>query len=552
MSAFDRRLLDRTGTAYAFVVVTAGLGVLTAVLLVAQALLIADVVATTVDGGSVTALRPAVVALLGVVAARAVIAWSVQSTAHRASAAVTSQLRRSYLRQLVRLGPTWLESQRRSGLETLGTRGLSPLEEYVGRYLPHMVLAVVVPLVIVIAVGSRDLVAAAIIFTTLPLVPVFMAVVGATTKAKTAQRLSALQRLAGQFLDNTAGLSTLKIFGASSAGSKLRAATDDLRHETMRTLRLAFLSSLVLELTTSLSVALVAVAVGLRLVNGTLDFQTGLYVLILGPEAYQPLRALAAHYHEGAGGVAVAKQVHAVLDLPVRASRTVAVVPDLATDALAVENVTVRFPGQDVPALNDLSFRVMPGEVIALAGASGTGKTTALGVLLGLVTPETGRVRVGDWDLCELEPQTWRRLIAWVPQRPYLLARSMHDNIALGRPGAGRDLVEEAVAAAGLEATVNRLPDGLATVLGAGGHGLSAGERQRLALARAFLLDAPLVLLDEPTASLDGETEQAVLASLRTLAAGRTVVVAAHRYALLGVADRVVALDPAPAGRGAP
>lgn len=550
MSALDRRLLGRSGIASTFVTLTAGLGVLTAVLLVAQAWLIATVVATTVrSGGSVTALRPAVVALLCVVFGRAAVAWSVQVAAQRASAAVTSQLRRSYLRQLIRLGPTWLESQRRSGLETLGTRGLSPLEEYVGRYLPHMVLAVVVPPAIVVAVGSRDLVAAAIIVTTLPLVLVFMAVVGASTKARTVQRLSALQRLAGQFLDNTAGLSTLKIFGASSAVSKVRDAAEGLRHETMRTLRVAFLSSLVLELTTSLSVALVAVAVGLRLVNGTLGLQTGLYVLILAPEAYQPLRALAAHYHEGAGGIAVAEQVHAVLDLPMRGPRTVAVVPDLATDALVVEHVTVRFPGQDVPALSDLSFRVTPGEVVALAGASGSGKTTALGVLLGLITPETGHVRVGDWDLCEMEPETWRRLIAWVPQRPYLLARSMQDNIALGRPRAARELVEEAVAAAGLEATVNRLPEGLATVLGAGGHGLSAGERQRLALARAFLLDSPLVLLDEPTASLDGETEQAVLGSLRTLAAGRTVVVAAHRYALLDVADRVVTLQPSPAVR---
>jgi thiol reductant ABC exporter CydD subunit len=377
----------------------------------------------------------------------------------------------------------------------------------------------------------------------------FMAVVGSHTKARTERRLSALQDLAGRFMDNVAGLSTLKIFGVASEVRGVRTAADRLRRETVGTLRVAFLSSMVLELATSLSVAVVAVAVGLRLVDGSMDLRTGLFVLILTPEAYQPLRALAAHYHASADGVAAADRVLAVLETPAPAESPGEVQADLSTDVLSIDRVTVRFEGRQAPALDDLSLTVRPGETVALTGPSGSGKSTVLGLLLGLVKPETGHVRVGAWDLEELATESWRDLIAWVPQRPYLLARTLEENIRLGRPNADAQAVADAVEAAGLAHVVGRLPAGLDTRLGVGGHGLSAGERQRVALARAFLRQAPLVLLDEPTANLDGETEELVLASVRRLAAGRTVVLAAHRYSLLDVADRVVDLQAEVVGR---
>jgi ABC-type transport system involved in cytochrome bd biosynthesis fused ATPase/permease subunit len=293
----------------------------------------------------------------------------------------------------------------------------------------------------------------------------------------------------------------------------------------------------------------VAVAVGLRLVDGSMAFRTGLYVLILTPEAYQPLRALAAHYHDSADGVAAAGHLFSVLETPVPEHQGLGGRADLSVDEIRIDHATVRFAGQEEPALRDLSLVVRPGEVVALTGPSGSGKSTALGVLLGLLRPESGHVRVGSRDLDDLDPEGWRSLIAWVPQRPYLLARTLEDNIRLGRPDADPGLVADAVDAAGLADVVRRLPGGLGTRLGAGGHGLSAGERQRVALARAFLRDAPLVLLDEPTSNLDGETEDLVLASVRRLAAGRTVVLAAHRYSLLDVADRVVDLGADISGR---
>jgi ABC-type transport system involved in cytochrome bd biosynthesis fused ATPase/permease subunit len=310
----------------------------------------------------------------------------------------------------------------------------------------------------------------------------------------------------------------------------------------MTALRVTFLSSLVLELLASVSVALIAVAIGLRLLDGHIHLRAGLFVLILAPEAYLPLRQLAAEYHASSEGLSAAEQVFGVLDLPVpeRGSRTE--VPDPAACGLVVESLQFTYPGRDRPAIEDATFEVTPGEVLALTGPSGCGKSTLLAILLGFVRADAGTVRVGDVDLNSLDPDAWRAGIAWVPQRPHLFAASIGDNIRLGRRDAGPAEFQQALAAAGLSELVNRLPRGLETPLGEGGAGLSAGERQRVALARAFLRDAPLLLLDEPTANLDGETESEVLDAVRRLARGRTVVLVAHRPALIALADRVVDL----------
>jgi thiol reductant ABC exporter CydD subunit len=343
-----------------------------------------------------------------------------------------------------------------------------------------------------------------------------------------------------------AGLPTLKVFGRARAqAAAIRDVTERYRLATMSTLRVAFLSSLILELLATFSVALVAVAVGLRLLGGHLTFGTALFILILAPEAYAPLRLLGANYHAGAEGVAAATEIFEVLDQDLPARGVGTTVPDLARTELSVEGLEVRYPGRSRAALSDLRLTVRPGEILAIAGPSGCGKSTLLGVLLGLTPASAGTVRVGSVDLATLDPDAWRAQIAWVPQRPHLFARSIADNIRLGRPAADDAQLWSAITSAGLEEVVGRLPAGLATVLGTDGAGLSAGERQRIALARAFLRDSPLLLLDEPTARLDGQTEGAVLDAVRRLMAGRTVVMAAHRPSLLALADRVVYMDPA-------
>jgi ATP-binding cassette, subfamily C, bacterial CydCD len=526
--------------------VSVGLGVLSALLIVAQAWLLADVVAGAFrHGRDLAQLRTPLIALLCVVLTRAAVAWGAELAASRSSARAKSQLRTALLERVAGLGLDSSRKQRTGELAILATRGIDALDGYFSLYLPQLFLAVIVPLVVLAAVLSEDWISAAIIAVTIPLIPLFMALVGASTRERMDRQLRTLERLAGHFLDVVAGLPTLKVFGRAKAqAAAIREITERYRRTALSTLRITFLSSLILELVATISVALVAVAIGLRLLSGSLDLRSALFVLVLAPEAYLPLRQLGANYHASAEGMAAAEQLFAVLEAPAapRGSRTD--VPDPAVADLVVQGLRVAYPGRSEPALDDVSLTVQAGEVLALAGPSGCGKSTLLGVLLGLVAPERGSVRVGDVELAELHPDAWRARLAWVPQRPHLFAASIADNVRLGRAGASTDEVRAAIAAAGLADAVAGLPKGLDTMLGERGVGLSAGERQRVALARAFLRDAPLLLLDEPTANLDGRTEDEVLQAVRRLARGRTVVLVAHRPALLALADRVVALGP--------
>ncbi len=532
MRPFDPRLVRHARATRGYLVVCVGIGIAAALLIVAQAALLADAIsAVFLDHRPVGAT---LAALAGVVAGRALLAWAQEWAAHRAAAAVKSQLRERLLRQLVRLGPGWLTGQRAGELATLSTRGIDALDGYFARYLPQLVLAAVVPAIVLARLAGADLLATATIALTLPLIPVFMTLIGWTAQARERRQFALLARLAHHFLDVVAGLPTLKVFGRAKVQAQtIRRVTDQYRRETLRTLRTAFLSSLVLELVATISVALVAVMVGLRLLDGRLDLRTALLVLILAPEAYLPLRMVGTHFHASTEGLAAAERVFSVLEEqpPPRGTRTA-----VPSGRIVLSGVRVDYPGRSVPALDGASLTIAPGSVVVLTGPSGCGKSTLLGVLLGFVTPDDGRVCVGGVDLATVDPDAWRRQVVWVSQRPHLFAGTVADNIRLGRPDASDEAVREA-------ARLALASDFLDAVVGDGGAGLSAGQRQRVALARAFLSDAPVVLLDEPTANLDRGTEAAVLDAIRGLARGRTVVLVAHRPALLGVADRVVRME---------
>lgn len=547
MRPFDPRLVRYAGGSRAYFTACVALGVATAGLVVAQAALLATAISRAfLDGAGLADLRTPLLLLALVVTGRAAVSWAQEVAAHRASAAVKSQLRTRLLDHAVRLGPGWLSGERSGELATLATRGVDALDGYFARYLPQLVLAVIVPFAVLAVVLPADLLAAVTIALTLPLIPVFMVLVGLTTRRRTDRQWRTLSLLSGHFLDVVAGLPTLKVFGRARAqAASVRDITDRYRRATMGTLRVAFLSALVLELLATLSVALVAVGIGLRLVDGELTLRTALLVLILAPEAYLPIRQVGVHYHASAEGLAAAERVFAVLETPLPTAGTRTHVPDLRQVPIRLRDVTVRYAGRPAPAVDGLSLDVRPGDTVALVGPSGAGKSTVLAALLGFVRPESGRVLVGDVDLAAIDPDAWRSQLTWVPQRPHLAAASIADNIRLGRPDADDDAVRRAVALAGAAEFVDALPDGLATVLGEGGAGLSAGQRQRVALARAFLRDTPVVLLDEPTAGLDGASEARVVEAVRRLARSRTVVVVAHRPALLSLADRVVVLDAA-------
>ncbi|MFE7897101.1 thiol reductant ABC exporter subunit CydD [Streptomyces sp. NPDC057424] len=540
MKPIDPRLLRYAHATRGFLVAVVALGAVGAGLVIAQAMLIAEVVVGAFQHRMAVSELGTPLLLLAVVAVgRALVGWLTELAAHRASAAVKSELRRRLLERSTELGPGWLSGQRTGSLVALATRGVDALDDYFSRYLPQLGLAVVVPVAVLARIVTEDWVSAAIIVGTLPLIPVFMVLIGWATQSRMDRQWRLLSRLSGHFLDVVAGLPTLKVFGRAKAQAEsIQRITGEYRRATMRTLRIAFISSFALELLATISVALVAVTIGMRLVHGEMDLYIGLVILILAPEAYLPVRQVGAQYHAAAEGLAAAEEIFEVLETPVPASGHEAV----TEDALWFEGVTVRYPGRSADAVSNVSFGVQPGETVALVGPSGAGKSTLLSVLLGFVRPAEGRVRVGGVDLAEADLEQWRSRIAWVPQRPHLYAGTIAENVRLARPGADDGSVRRALRDAGALEFVDALPEGVDTVLGEDGAGLSAGQRQRLALARAFLADRPVLLLDEPTAALDGATEAEVVAAVRRLAAGRTVLLVVHRPALLEVADRVVRL----------
>ncbi len=509
---------------------------------------------------AVAVLLPLVVVVLF----RGLLGWIQGASAGRTATGVKSVLR---ARLMKRFQESVFAGPRSGELVTLVGRGLDALDPYLAGYLPAVAVATVVPVAVLARLFVADLATGLIVLFTLPLIPVFGALVGWTTKTVTERQWRALSRLGGHFLDVVRGLPTLRAFGrARYQSSVIRDVAAAHRAATMRTLRVAFLSSLVLELVASLSLALVAVPVGLRLLSGSLDLDTALLVLLLAPEAYLPLRAMGTKFHASVEGVAAADEAFALLVPPgekqpdekqpdqAATDRTpatrpgVSPVPDHGVHTpsasrapeIRLEHVTVRYPGRDQPALDDVSLVVAPGERVALVGESGGGKSTLLHLLLGFVTPSEGRVLVDGVDLATLDLDEWRRRLAFVPQRPHLFAMSVADNIGLGG-SASPDLIRTAAAAAQAAGFVEALPDGYETVLGERGVNLSAGQRQRVALARAFCRpSAEVLLLDEPTARLDGRSEAAVVEATRTLAEGRTAIVVAHRPAMIGLADRVV------------
>ncbi len=542
--AIDARLLTYARATRPFLIALVVVGTAVAMLIIVQAWLLADIIAAAFAGGKgIAALSLPFTVLLAVVVARAALGWGREVMADRASARVKAQLRDALLEHVAALGPARGAGRWTGQIAVLATRGIDALDGYFSLYLPQLCLAAIVPIAVLAAIGAQDWISALIIAATLPLIPLFMALVGAATRERMEHQLRSLQQLAGHFLDVVAGLPTLKVFGRAKAQIEaVGVVTDQYRRATMSTLRVTFLSSLILELVATLSVALVAVEIGLRLMGGHLGLRTALMVLILTPEAYLPLRQLGANYHASAEGVAAARQVFAVLEMPVPEHGSGSEVPDPAVSNIEIEGLGVRYPGRPRPALDGISMTIAPGEVVAITGPSGCGKSTLLAVLLGFTSPQTGSVRVGGADLAKLDPDAWRAQVSWMPQRPHLFAASIADNIALGQPNASSAEIAAAAAAAGLSDVVASKPAGFETILGDDGAGLSVGERQRVALARAFLREAPLLLLDEPTANLDGATEVEVLAALRRLVAGRTVLLVAHRPALVTLADRVLEL----------
>ncbi|CAN7395103.1 thiol reductant ABC exporter subunit CydD [Trinickia sp. LjRoot230] len=541
----DAWLSKRASTIRSPLRMAVAIGLLGGVATIVQAALLAWIIdAVVMKGATLAGVAPALAAMLPLIALRAVLVRASEHYAFIGAAAVRTMLRAELVRKVQALGPAWLQRESSGALSSHLVAGVDALEGYYSRWLPNRALSALLPFAILVVVFPVDWISALVLVLTAPLIPVFMILLGKDALEANQRQWQGLARLSARFLDALAGLTTLKLFNASRREAHMVAQISDAyRQSTMQVLRIAFLSSVALEFLSTISIAIVAVLIGFNLLYAKMQFQPAFFVLLLAPEFYLPLRTLGAHYHARMEAIGAAERIAEILatPLPPRTTPTVMLSERGAYD-IRFDRVAFSYEAGRV-ALDALSFTARAGTVTALVGPSGAGKSTVLNLLLGFAAEQGGTISVGDQALASIDERSWLANVAWVPQRAHLFVGTILDNLRLARPDATLDQVREAAELAGAHEFIARLPGSYHTPVGERGVGLSGGQIQRLALARAFLKDAPVVLLDEPTAHLDAMNQARVHAVLRRLAVGRTVLVVAHRPATARLADHIVVLQ---------
>ena len=546
MRPFDPRLLRYARSARGPIAVTALLGTLTALLVLAQALVISAALSPVVSGtASLTDVWPYIAGIAAVFACRALIVAAREAVSTRAAAAAVRELRGRVVEASVTLGPRW-RATKGAETTTLLSTGLEDLRPYFVSFLPQLVLVCTVTPAALGVILLLDFWSALTALLVIPLIPIFMILIGRFTQAASEDKLASMKRLTAQLLDLMSGLPTLRGLGREKAPrTHLHALGAANTKATMATLRVAFLSGGVLEFLTTLSVALVAVEVGMRLVFGDISLFHGLAVIMLAPEVFEPLRQVGAQFHASANGVTASKAAFDIIEeAEAVASPGTDVCPDMARTDIVLDGLGVRARGAWAPA--PTSGVIAPGIVTALCGPSGAGKSTIIACLLADMTPDAGRVLLrpsasssenGESVLSDIDPAAWRRQISWVPQSPTLVPGTILDNMG----DLPLDDLNDAAAATGFDDVLASAPDGWNTVIGSGGVGLSVGQRQRLALTRALAAHSQVVILDEPTAHLDAVSEETVVRAIDAMRdSGRTVIVIAHRAAMMEAADAVI------------
>ena len=546
----DPRLLRYASASRGFFVVIAALGLAQTLVVIAFAWLLTQAITQAIDGIPLSGelqisgdLGTTLGWLAAVIVLRAVLLWARDTVSARAAARVQGQLRAHLVAAVGTLGPGWLAAQNSARLAVTAGRGLEALDAYFSRYLPQLVQTAIATPIILAVMWWQDWISGLTVLLTLPLIPLFMVLIGLATRAVQQRQWQTLGRLAARFADTVRGLSTLKVFGRQHrAVASIGTVTDTYRRETMRVLRVSFLSGFALELLASIAVAIVAVSIGFRLMDGSMLLVVGLFVLLLAPEAYLPLRQVGVQFHAAAEGVAATDDVFAVLDAarsadpasggPLPGSDRAPSQGALSAHELSVRDLSVR----DLPPV---SFTAHPGTVTLIEGPSGAGKSSVLAALRA-AAPYSGEITIDGDDAARRPSSGW---LAWAGQQPGLIAGTVADNVTLGDPASAPDLVRRALDLAGADG----IPADL--VLGVQGSGLSGGQAQRVAVARAFHRHlrglAPVVALDEPSAALDVETEAALWRSVRTLADdGAVVLLISHRTTARAIADRIVTLAP--------
>ncbi|HET9912770.1 MAG TPA: thiol reductant ABC exporter subunit CydD [Anaerolineales bacterium] len=542
-----RRLLSITRDSRSALLLTVLSGLLVGLLTIGQAYLISSTVnGVFLDGQTLVEVAGWLRLILLIIAGRAFLTWVNEVSANAVAVRIKTDLRERLFNHILNLGPAYTRGQRTGELTTAAVEGIEALDAYYSQYLPQLVITALVPISILIVVFPLDLLSGIVMLVTAPLIPFFMIMIGKGAEIVTKRQYQTLSRLSAHFLDSLQGLTTLKLFGQSKAHAQnIAKVSDQFRDTTLSVLRITFLSALALELLATLSTAVIAVEIGFRLLYARMEFLEAFFILVLAPEFYLPLRMLGARFHAGMSGTTAAKRIFEILDLPV-SSNQYSVISDQSlgkVSSIEFKDVNYTYPGETTPALENINLEIKTGQHIALVGASGAGKTTLINLLLRFIEPTHGAITINHDPLTGIPVDNWRSQIAWVPQKPYLFHDTISANIRLGKPDATNEEMIAATKSAHLHEFIETLPEKYETIIGESGARLSSGQAQRLALARAFLKDAPILVLDEPTSSLDPETESFLEESARHLMQGRTVITIAHRLNTVFRADQIIVLE---------
>uniref|UniRef100_Q3ASN8 ATPase n=1 Tax=Chlorobium chlorochromatii (strain CaD3) TaxID=340177 RepID=Q3ASN8_CHLCH len=528
-----------------------GNGALATVLLLAQAYFLSTLLALAfLPSASLHVLWQPMAMFALTSSLRLAMNWFSRQEAERGTLAIRSQLFRRLTAAIGSLGPLYVRSVQSGRLSNTLLKGVEALEAYFSHYIPQIFFALFTPLLIALTIMVGDPLSGGILLLSAPLIPIFMMVIGKSAKAMTDKQWSAMSRMSGYFLDVLQGLPTLKLFAQSHRQHEAIEQTgENFRHATMRVLKVAFLSSLTLELVGTIGTAIIAISIGMRLMAGECNIQHALFVLLLVPDFYLPLRQLGTKFHTGMEGATASKEIFAILDRNAEATPSATsasqaeMLQQLAMGDICLENISYRYPESDKMALQSITLTIPVGKTTALIGPSGSGKSTLLNLLLRFQTPSEGSIKLGSSSIHALPLDLWHQHIAWVPQHPFLFNTTLRDNIMMARPSASLQELEQVLQQSGLRNVVESLPQGLDTMLGEEGARLSGGEAQRIALARAFLKNAPIVLLDEPTSHTDPQLEAALRHSMQQLMEGRTTVLIAHRLETIQTAHQIVVLS---------
>jgi len=544
----NSRLLHLARKSRPWLILTISLGFLSGLLTIFQARAVSQIVNRVfLESQGLPDIKGLLTLTMALFTTRAVLAWGSTLSAKTIAVQVKRRVRKILLDKLEELGPAYLQGEQSGEISNTVIEGVEALDAYFSQYLPQLVLSALVPLTILFFVFPMDILSGFVMLVTAPLIPYFMYLIGSQARIITDKQYNILSRLAAKFLDSLQGLKTLKLYNQAKAQTeKIRETSDQYRKTTMKVLQVTFLSALVLELLATLSTAVVAVEIGLRLLYFRVSFEQALFLLIIAPEFYIPLRMLGLRFHAGMEGQSAADRIFQILDkepLTKITPRPQTIIPLSEMQQLAFNNVSFSYPGERGKAIKELSFHINHGEQIALVGASGAGKSTLANLLLGFFPPSDGEILIDGVKLADLDLKEWRETIAWVPQKPKLFQGTIADNIRLAQPAVSDGAVTAAASAAHLAEFIEELPEGYQTRIGEGGARLSGGQAQRLALARAFLKDAPILLLDEPTSQLDPVTESQLADATQSLMAGRTVITIAHRLNTVFQADRILVIQ---------